>query len=988
VDEVRGALFYSYRLQKKRNIGYNACVVWLLLASHITEESRSAIPMRVSKEFEEIIIQLASLTHHLRAAFAEALSGEARDGILLQLPYDLSQMLHCDLDAAQCVDIFAQMLTYGLFATRLRLPYATPLTRSMAVAMISDTIPPLHTMFSTMVQSELYEQFMPAIDQMIDLLNHMDSIALLQANESLAQSEDMLMHCYEQFLTAYNARERNLRGVFYTPAPVVSYIVSSVDALLKRDFAVARGLADNVTATLTVENGADQHCLKISRIQLLDPAAGTGAFLHALLDHMHASFKGNEQSWLDAVAQHRLPHLTSFELLPIPYLIAQMNLCMHLARFGCDQSRFPLLHLQRGNTLEERLDSARFPLAHLLTGECTGSDAAAPIMVIMGNPPYAGHSINNGTWIAELLHNAEDNYFTVDEEPLAEHNSKWLNDDYVKFVRFAQEYVRRVGCGIVAFVTNHGYLDNPTFRGMRLSLMRTFDELYLLDLHGNIKKKERTPDGSKDENVFDIQQGVAIGIFVKQRLPYSPLSVPSVRPGCAVYHADLWGPRVSCQKGDHSANGGKFSWLASHDVTTTAWTRLEPVAPLYLFVPRNDKLRAEYEQGWRIDQIMETFSLGILTKRDSLVIGFDREEVYRNIQAFADSMLSDSACAAQFGLPLRDKDRWNLAKARVSLSHDINESLITSIAYRPFDERAIYYDARLVARMNTRVMRHLKYANRALVLGRQGAATGSTTWDVAFVTTMLPDQNIFRRGGGSIFPLYLYADDEGDQQQGGRPNSSLTSSPVRRPNLSNAFIAALSKCLNQRFIADSTGDLRETFGPDDVFNYIYAVLFSPDYRSRYASFLKSDFPRLPLPVSQAQFRTLCQLGARLVRLHTLEKCGGAGRSMSSFPISGNNVVERVIFVEAATIPYAGEQTYHGSVYINRTQYFTHVPLDVWTFHVGGYPVCHKWLHDRKGRVLSQLEIRQFQRMIATLVETIAIMKEIQSVVAYHSPLAS
>jgi predicted helicase len=957
-------------------------VVPLLFVPHIVEESRSTIRMRTSKELEEVAVDVAFLAQRLRTALIEILCDETSDGWLHVLCKYMSKLLNLDLDVAQCADISAQIVAFCLFAARIQIPRNKQLTRALAIAWFSDTIPHVRGILASIAQAGLCDHLTAPIDELINLINRGARDEMWQAIATYTRSEDALMHWYEHFLAAFDPRRRSARGVYYTPAPVVSYIVSSVDALLKRDFAVVQGLADTTAITANIASEDGQHLLEIPRISVLDPAVGTGAFLHGVIDRLSASLSGDSQYWSDAVTQHPLPRLTGFELLPTTYLVAQVNVQTHLARLGYDLGSFTQIGLHRANTLAQCFDSTRFPLSHMLTGDrtsCDTGDTDGPIMAIIGNPPYAGHSTNNGAYITQLLHNALGNYFSVDGLPLLEHNSKWLNDDYVKFIRFAQEYVQRVGRGIVAFVTNHGYLDNPTFRGMRRSLMQSFDELYLLDLHGNSKKNERAPDGSKDENVFDIRQGVVIGIFVK-RLQYSGVNTHAV-----VHHTDLWGPREVYEgTGQQDLSGGKFPWLAAHDVTTTQWERLEPTAPLYLFVPCDNRLRAEYERGWRIDQIMETFSLGVLTKRDALVIGFDHAEVHRNLQTFVDSSLTDSECAAQFGLPMRDKDRWDLAKARAAISHDLDAEQITGIAYRPFDVRAIYYDGRLVARMNTRVMQHFKQANPALVLGRQGAATGAGTWDVAFVTTILPDQNFFRRGGGTVFPLYLYPDayehSDAYGHEAARPNALQASSPLCRPNLSSAFIEAFSYHLNLHYITIDKGDLRETFGPQDVFNYIYAVFFSPHYRTRYASFLKSDFPRLPLPSHSSQFSALCQLGERLVALHGMEQCGEV---RSVFPIAGNNEVEYVTFVEALS-SHSAKQACNGRVYINREQYFADVPRQVWAFHIGGYPVIRKWLHDRKGRVLSPPAIQHVQRVIAALAATVEIMKEIDSFVTLTS----
>ncbi|MGB8348136.1 MAG: type ISP restriction/modification enzyme, partial [Ktedonobacteraceae bacterium] len=330
---------------------------------------------------------------------------------------------------------------------------------------------------------------------------------------------------------------------------------------------------------------------------------------------------------------------------------------------------------------------------------------------------------------------------------------------------------------------------------------------------------------------------------------------------------------------------------------------------------------------------------------------------------------------AQFGVPLRDKDTWDITRARATVRDHISAAAVRPIAYRPLDTRSVYYDELLIARRNTRVMQHLEQPNRALVLGRQGEATGADTWDVFFAVAMLADQNIFRRGGGTVFPLYLYDDivsagppGLGQGQTGVRMPGLGQAQPLpytdgtspRSSNLSSAFIDALSAALAMHFVADGKGDVYATFGPEDVFDYLYAVLHAPQYRARYADFLKSDFPRVPLPENAAMFHALCPLGARLVTLHLMEQPGSA---LPAYSIAGDTIVDRVAYQ-------------HGRVYINAAQYFDDVPPDVWAYHIGGYQICHKWLKDRKGRTLSSADIEHYRRIVAILAETITVIEQI------------
>jgi len=528
-------------------------------------------------------------------------------------------------------------------------------------------------------------------------------------------------------------------------------------------------------------------------------------------------------------------------------------------------------------------------------------------------------------------------------------------------MRFAQWRIEKTGYGILAFITNHGYLDNPTFRGMRQSLMRTFDDIYILDLHGNSKKRDHSPDGTKDENVFDIQQGVAIGIFVKRQKKASLSSMANL------YHAHLWGLRELYEKIDQKRrlSGGKYHWLSEHDVSSTQWEVLSPKSPYYLFRPQDTFLSAEYESGWILTKIMPESSLGCLTKRDNLVISQTKDELRSRILRFIDPNKTDSEAVAEFGLALADHDMWNASVARQTIKANDIDSFIRSEAFRPFDRRYIFYHEKFIARLNRRIMRHLDQSNLALVSVRQLA---TLPFEHVWVTEELSDQHLISvrtKEGGVVLPLYLYPESG---------KMELFDTGSRRPNLSPSFIKELSSKLKMQFVLDGKGDLQLTFGPEDTFNYMYSVFHSLTYRSRYAEFLKIDFPRLPLTSKADLFYELCKLGDRLVGLHLMEKFG---KITTRYPVSGNDVVEKIDYTSPADAP---EQS---RVWINKTQYIEGVPPEVWSFHIGGYQVCQKWLKDRKGRKLEFNDIKHYQHIVAALAETITSMQQIDEVIDEH-----
>ena len=758
---------------------------------------------------------------------------------------------------------------------------------------------------------------------------------------------------------------REARGVYYTPEPVVSYMVRSVDYLLKKDFGLADGLADATTLKAVSPDG--NYSLETHKVQILDPATGTGTFLHSIIDLIYETFKGNKGMWSSYVSQHLLPRLFAFELLMAPYTVAHMKLGLQLAETGYDFKSNERLRVYLTNTLEESFEGGRLPFAEWLVEEAAAAGNVkydAPVMVVIGNPPYSGHSANKGSWITNLLHSKPNNYFEVDGQPLGERNPKWLNDDYVKFVRFAQWRIARTGYGILAFITNHGYLDNPTFRGMRQSLMKSFDEIYVLDLHGNSKKRERAPDDTKDENVFDIQQGVAIGIFVKRQ----GVNDESHKP--IVHHAHLWGPREIYEKTSQGQRliGGKYSWLTEHDVSTTEWTKLKPYSPFYMFIPQDDVLRSEYEQGKKVTEIMPINVLGFQTHRDYFAIDFDMSSIYKRIYEMRDKQISDQEYAEKYGLT--DNRDWKLAKARQMVRGDAAwETHNIKCLYRPFDWRFCYFSEVAMDYPRTELRQHMLQPNFSLNITRQTKADG---WRHALVANT-PTPAIYTeiKDGSNAFPLYLYPDHKKTLFDADEFSNTPSG---RRSNLSPAFVADFSNKLNMQFIQDDKGNLQQTFGPEDIFNYIYAIFHSPTYRERYADFLKTDFPRLPLTSNAELFCDLCKLGERLVELHLMKKFGNA---TPNYPEQGNNVVEKIEYLEPRN------QSEQGRVYINKSQYFDCVPRDVWEFHIGGYQVCYKWLKDRKGRVLTFDDIKHYQRIVAALAETITLMANIDEVIEEH-----
>jgi predicted helicase len=625
-----------------------------------------------------------------------------------------------------------------------------------------------------------------------------------------------------------------------------------------------------------------------------------------------------------------------------PYAVAHLKLGLLLQETGYQFKSDQRLGIYLTNTLEEAIKHSEVLFAQWISEE---ANAAAqikkekPIMVVLGNPPYSGVSANRGEWISQLI----DVYRVVDGKPLEE-RKVWLQNDYVKFIRFGQWRIERTGQGILGFITDHSYLDSPTFRGMRQSLINTFDEIYILDLHGDTKRRETVPGGGMDENVFDIQQGVAIGLFIKK----SDGSTPA-----RVYHADLWGLRGDWPEPEL---GTKYHTLREIDITTTNWRELKPGSPFYVFVPREESLLTEYGDGWKVTKIFPVNSTGVQTSRDGFVIAFSASELLDRVSVFRDLKFSDSHIAERFSL--KDTREWEMSEARKTLASDENwQQWVKNCLYRPFDKRYIYYTPMMIDWPRPEVMRHMQFENLTLCIGRAGQVVGQSYWDIIFCSKSIVDLNLFYRGGNVNFPLYLYpAEGEMQIEEG------------RRPNLNPEFIKDVSDKLGLEFVSDGKGDLKQTFGPEDIFNYAYAIFHSPTYRTRYAEFLKIDFPRLPLTSDRELFKALAEKGADFVSLHLMES-PTLNNLITGYPVASSNTVEKVSYADN-----------NQRVYINKEQYFEGVPPEIWNFHIGGYQVCEKWLKDRKGRTLTYDELTHYQKVIVALKETIRLMAEIDELI--------
>jgi len=902
-----------------------------------------------------LAVELAKRTRFLRdeVVALELAEEEKRGrGDILGFYHAFKSFLIADLTLAQFADLYAQTVTYGLFAARTRFA-GEGFNRQSAFDCIPRTIGLLRDLFQFISYGDLPEALKWTVDDLAEVLAAADVKRLLEQFYHEGKGRDPIVHFYETFLSEYDPAERERRGVYYTPEPVVGYIVRSVHALLQTHFGKHDGLAaDGVT--------------------LLDPAAGTMTFIAEAARQASDAY---EQAYGDGakaefVRDHILQKFHAFELMMAPYAVGHLKMSFLLEELGyalSDEDRFKLYLT---NTLEfEELAQSELPGMRALSEESHLAGIVKrdqPVLVILGNPPYSGHSFNSGDWIRGLI----DDYKQVDGKPLGERNPKWLQDDYVKFLRFAQWKIDQAGEGIVAMITNHGYLDNPTFRGMRQSLMQTFDTIHILNLHGNSLKKETTPDGGKDENVFDIRQGVAICLLVKSGTGVPPVmkkapkdrktaTKPNLmrhldKPG-GIFHQDLYGPRQQ-----------KYDWLDRHDVTTTGWTPLAPRTPAYLYIPRDTTLANQYEAWPSLPEIMPVNSVGIVTARDGFVIDMDRAALKRRIETFRNPDFTDEMVAQAFGL--KDNRDWKLADKRKAIQADKDwESKFTKVLYRPFDERHIFYHRDAIDFGREEVMHHILLDGNLAISTTRSVETGDFTHALC-ADKIITHHTVSLKEVNYAFPLYLAPEQKQPEKKKARGTrfthmmlfEDQAQYAAKRPNLNPDILAALSEAYGK------------ALSPEDIFHYIYAVLYSPPYRERYREFLKSDFPRIPFTANAGLFRKMAAIGQELVALHLL-KSPDLDPPACRFQGDGNGRVEKG---RKDGLRYDAEQK---RVYINAAQHFAPVPEPVWTYQVGGYQVCEKWLKDRKERHLSLDEIRTYCRIVTALGRTIELQAKLDTI---------
>ena len=798
-----------------------------------------------------------------------------------------------ELKVGDFADIYAQTIAYGMFAARLHDDTPEDFSREEAARLIPKTNPFLRQIFNNLAGNDLDERIAWVVDDLVTVFQA-TNLQKLMANYSRDKlHHDPMIHFYEDFLSEYNPKLRKSKGVWYTPQPVVGFIVRAVDEILQKEFGLSEGLADYsmIEREVAVEQSRDKRTTdgmkhekrRFHRVQILDPATGTGTFLAEVVNQIYDRYRDNQGIWQQYVEQHLLPRLNGFEILMASYAVAHIKLDMLLGETGYQHQTDKRLHVYLTNSLEESNNEPRTLFAQWLSREATEANVIKrdyPVMVMIGNPPYSVSSQNKGEWINKLLEDYK--------KDLNERNIQPLSDDYIKFIRLAQNYVERNGEGIVAYISNNSFIDGLIHRQMRKELMRVFDKVYILDLHGNSRKDEKAPDGTKDENVFDIMQGVSINIMIKK-------SASSLKPA-EVYHYNLYGTRES-----------KYQFLLDNTLQSVSWQQLAPQAPQYFFIPKDFALQEEYERNFSVDELIPIKTVGVATYDDGNLVSLKPYDTQYN----------------QLYL------------------------------YRPFDVRWINYDLQKVSRHRYEVMCHfVDKENLGLIVIRNNRDNS----DTFFITKGLADKTVISpKDNASVFPLYIYKENMGEEERIVNFNKDLYERIAKGLNY--------LPCYDDNVLVDPTSEYNGVLYPQDLFDYIYAVLHSTSYRERYKEFLKIDFPRIPYPTDWEKFRDLAEKGEELRQLHLME----------NLPNSTG-----ISFPQAGTLQVDCYRWQDNRVYINSEQYFEGVPESAWNFFIGGYQPAQKWLKDRKGMILSFEDVKHYQHIIYVLQQTERIMNEIDN----------
>lgn len=849
-----------------------------------------------------------------------------------------------DMSIAQFTDFYAQTIVYGLFVARIY--DKTPRTFSLqeAADLIPAINPFLKKIFKHLALADLHSGVRWIVEDLVAIFRVTD-IQRVMHN----YGKDPLVHFYEEFLEQYNPKIKEDFGVWYTPPTVVNFIVTAVDTILKEKLSIEDGVSNNSVISY------NEHI--VHRVQILDPATGTGTFLATAAEMIRRQYVGQEGLWPEDVVKHIIPRLNGFEYLMAPYTMAHLKLATSLR---LDQLQIPLperLQIFLTNSLEEEQPQQKpLDFAKFITDESNAASSIKrdmPIMVVMGNPPYNEKSANTGPWIMDLMNDYKQEPGQtrkivrtdrkgkhIYKNTLKETNPKGLNNDYCKFIRLGQNFVEKTHEGILAYICANTFLDTPLFRGMRYELLRKFDEIYIINLHGSTKRQETTEDGQRDECVFDIQVGVSINIFVKCK----------EGQGCTlakVYYKDLYGTRKE-----------KLDYLAEHQLGDIDFEELALLPPMYTFRKRDPHLRERYDQGFKISDLMKDSVQGFKTGIDPIIMHFTKEGIEKFCGAISTKMFEETVSGCNIANTEKLKFKYTQLKNRVEISHYSLRENITEVTYRPFDNRWTVYGRETMDRPRPEIRKNILGKNNVvLCLGKLGSTVGENEWALVYISTLPTDINLIPRGGVYLFPLYVYNED----------------GKKMYVNFSPDIIGKIEGKTGLHMQQDESQEREEgCFLPLDLIDYIYAVLHSRLYRQTYHECLQDGFPTIPYPTSADYFFQMAVLGSRIRKAHLLDGIT-PNDNMAAFRIQGNNIVTKRQFEET------GDGI--GRVWINDMQYFDCVSTTAWEMIVAGYQPMDRWLKDRTNKRLTNDEIKHYGKIAVAMLLQLEVMGEIDDLIS-------
>ncbi|WP_295096421.1 type ISP restriction/modification enzyme [uncultured Fibrobacter sp.] len=907
--------------------------MFLEMVAHIAEST----PQKITSS-TKLAQMMAAKARLLAEVIEKTLETDSeKTGELAGQWKSFQKVLIHDLTERQFADIYAQTICYGMFAARLHDDTPDTFSREEAATLIPKTNPFLRKVFQNVAAFDVDTSIAWIVDDLAETFRVTDMPKVMKNFGKATGQADPMIHFYEDFLRYYDPKQKKACGVYYTPEPVVHFIVNAVDEILKSRFNLSDGLADTSkvtirqTSNLYTDNRTKDHkkyeTREYHKVQILDPATGTGTFLAEVVRKIYSGMENQKGAWQNYVEEHLLPRLNGFEFMMAPYAVAHLKLDMVLAQTGYKAKQDKRLRIFLTNSLEECDHDTGTLFAQWLAQEANEANLVkrdTPVMVMIGNPPYSVSSSNKSVWIQELSETYKKN--------LNERNIQPLSDDYIKFIRLGHYYVEKNGEGILAYISNNSFIDGIIHRQMRKALLETFDEIYILDLHGNTRKKETALDGGKDENVFDIMQGVSINIFVKKKQSVIASLAEGKQSLARVYHYELFGKRFE-----------KYAFLGKTSFNDIPWKELAPQAPQYFFVPKDFSVQNEYDEGFKLDELINEYVSGVQTGRDNLFVDYDDEDLsIRMLKLFS----KDKEVSFIEKYKVKDSSGYNLINRITNTQYRLDK--IIDFCYRPLDNRKIYYDENLIKRAFYKVQSNLLRDNICLLCCKQ---LSSGEYNHIFASNKVSDLNsvsLQTKEQSYVFPLYLYPT-EGEEKLG----------ETRKPNLDEKIWSKI----------DKGAKLKTT--PEQVFDYIYGVLHTPSYREKYKEFLKIDFPRIPYPENKEDFERIVSIGNKLRKLHLMEEIPP---QKTSFGIEGDNAVTDIKF-EKEIPGQAGNDNY-GKVFINKNQYFGNVPELAWNFYIGGYQPAQKWLKDRKNRTLTFDDISHYRKIIAILIETHKLMQDL------------